>query len=206
MPQNGTTNEHPDGTPGDDRRIIVETGLEARIAHIVEPVIVGLGYRLVRVRMSGRDGATLQIMAERPDGTMAIEDCEVLSHDISPALDVDDPIDTAYHLEISSPGIDRPLVRMSDFARWVGHDAKITLAMPIDGRRRFRGIIAGVEGETVRMEIASKDGSESGTVTLRVADMAEAHLVLTDALIEASEAQRASNDNEKPEQGEDTTE
>lgn len=206
MPQNGTTNEHPDGTAGDDRRIIVETGLEARVAHIVEPVIVGLGYRLVRVRLSGRDGATLQIMAERPDGTMAIEDCEVLSNDISPALDVDDPIDSAYNLEISSPGIDRPLVRMSDFARWVGHDAKITLAVPIDGRRRFRGIIAGVDGESIRMEIASKDGSDTSAVTLRVADMAEAHLVLTDALIAASEALHASNDNEKPAQGENTTE
>ena len=108
-------------------RIVTESGLEARIAHIVEPVIAGLGYRLVRVKVSSLNGTTLQIMAERPDGTMNVEGCERLSRDLSPALDVEDPIDRAYHLEVSSPGIDRPLVRRSDFERWAGHHAKIEL-------------------------------------------------------------------------------
>ena len=114
-------------------RIVTETGLEARIAHIVEPMVAGLGYRLVRVKLSAMNGTTLQIMAERPDGTMTVEDCERLSRDLSPALDVEDPIDRAYHLEVSSPGIDRPLVRRSDFERWAGHVAKIELARPLTG-------------------------------------------------------------------------
>ena len=98
-----------------DNRIIVEEGLEGRIAAIVEPVIEQLGYRLVRIRMSGLNGTTLQIMAERPDGTMTVEDCEAVSRGVSPVLDVEDPLDRAYHLEVSSPGIDRPLVRRQDF-------------------------------------------------------------------------------------------
>lgn len=120
-------------------RIVPEIGLEARIAHIVEPVIAGLGYRLVRVKVSAQNGTTLQIMAERPDGTMTVEDCERVSRDVSPALDVEDPIERAYHLEVSSPGIDRPLVRRSDFARWQGHQAKVEMERPLDGRRRFKG-------------------------------------------------------------------
>ena len=143
---------------GNEPRIIAETGLEARIAHIVEPVVEGLGYRLVRIKMSAMNGATLQIMAERPDGSMTVEDCEILSRDISPALDVEDPIDRAYHLEVSSPGIDRPLVRRSDFERWAGHEAKIELARLLDGRKRFRGRLAGVEGDAVVLEV-SRDGA-----------------------------------------------
>jgi len=165
-------------------RIIVETGLEARIAHIVEPVIAGLGYRLVRVKLSSMNGATLQIMAERPDGTMTVGDCEIVSRDLSPALDVEDPMDTAYNLEVSSPGIDRPLVRRSDFEKWAGHEAKVELTRPLDGRKRFKGILAGLDGDTVRLDLGTKSKlEETTTVSLPLADIGEARLVMTDALI-----------------------
>jgi ribosome maturation factor RimP len=165
-------------------RIVTETGLEARVAHIVEPVAAQLGYRLVRVKLSSMNGATLQIMAERPDGTMTVEDCETLSRDLSPVLDVEDPIDTAYHLEVSSPGIDRLLVRRSDFERWTGHQAKVELARPRDGRRRFKGVLAGLDGDTIRIEMEGKSKlDEPQTVALPLADIEEARLVLTDALV-----------------------
>jgi ribosome maturation factor RimP len=170
---------------GIEPRIIAETGIEAHIAHIVEPVVEGLGYRLVRVRLSAMNGATLQIMAEKPDGSMTVEDCEILSRDVSPALDVEDPIDRAYHLEVSSPGIDRPLVRRSDFERWSGHEAKIELARMLNGRKRFRGHLAGVDGNNVLVEI-KRDGGEPERVALPLADLAEARLVLTDELIRES--------------------
>ena len=167
-----------------EERIITETGLEARIAHIVEPVAAGLGYRLVRVKLSAMNGATLQIMAERPDGTMTVGDCEILSRDLSPALDVEDPMDTAYNLEVSSPGIDRPLVRRSDFEKWTGHDAKVELARPLDGRKRFKGKLAGLDGDAVRLELESKSKLDAAaTVLLPLADIGEARLVMTDALI-----------------------
>jgi ribosome maturation factor RimP len=168
-----------------ETRIIAETGLEARIAHIVEPVVEGLGYRLVRVKLSAMNGATLQIMAEKPDGSMTVEDCEILSRDVSPALDIEDPIDRAYHLEVSSPGIDRPLVRRSDFTRWAGHEAKIELARLLDGRKRFRGRLAGVDGDNVVIEV-NRDGAQPERVLLPIADLAEARLVLTDDLIRES--------------------
>mgnify|MGYP000017653688 CR=1 FL=1 len=167
-----------------EARVITETGLEARIARIVEPAIVGLGYRLVRVKLSALNGMTLQIMAERPDGTMSVDDCEVLSRALSPALDVEDPIDHEYNLEVSSPGIDRPLVRLGDFDRWSGHRAKIELVRPIDGRKRFRGTLAGRDGDVVRLTLeASAKGGEPEVVSLPVNEIDEARLVLTDALI-----------------------
>jgi ribosome maturation factor RimP len=166
-------------------RIVTERGLEARIANIVEPVISGLGYRLVRVKLSAMNGTTLQIMAERPDGTMTVDDCEVLSRDLSPTLDVEDPIDRAYHLEISSPGIDRPLVRRSDFEQWGGHLAKIELAQMLNGRKRFRGKLAGVEGEAVRVALDSASAGESHAM-VPLAEIEEAKLVLTDELIKES--------------------
>ncbi len=167
-----------------EERIITETGLEARVAHIVRPVAEGLGFRLVRVKLSSMNGATLQIMAERPDGTMAVEDCETLSRDLSPVLDVEDPIDVAYHLEVSSPGIDRPLVRRSDFEKWVGHEAKLELARPRDGRKRFKGILQGLDRDQLRLEMDRKSKlDEPETVLLPLADIGEARLVLTDALI-----------------------
>jgi ribosome maturation factor RimP len=167
-------------------RIVAETGTEARIARIVEPVIEGLGYRLVRVRLSSMNGATLQIMAERPDGSMTVEDCEILSRDLSPALDVEDPIDRAYHLEVSSPGIDRPLVRRSDFDRWAGHEAKIELARMLEGRKRFRGKLAGIEGDSILLDVPRDGAEDPERVRLPASDLGEARLVLTDELIRES--------------------
>jgi ribosome maturation factor RimP len=139
------------------------------------------------VLLSNRDGLTLQIMAERPDGSMSIEDCEEISRNLSPILDVDDPIDRAYQLEVSSPGIDRPLVRQGDFVRAVGHLAKVELARSLDGRKRFRGDIVSVDGKSVvvRVEAPATDGTETTMtdVTLPLADIAEARLMLTDAII-----------------------
>ncbi|HET7717904.1 MAG TPA: ribosome maturation factor RimP [Bauldia sp.] len=166
-------------------RIVTERGTEARIANAIEPTIVGLGYRLVRVKLSAMNGTTLQIMAERPDGTMTVDDCEILSRDLSPVLDVEDPIDRAYHLEVSSPGIDRPLVRRSDFVEWGGHLAKIELDQPLNGRKRFRGKLAGVEGDAVRVALdAPVEGETFAMVPLDA--IHEAKLVLTDELIKES--------------------
>ena len=127
-------------------RLIIEQGLAARVAAIAAPVLSGLGYRLVRVRVSGTLGMTVQIMAERADGSMVIEDCEAASRALSPVFDAEDPIEREYRLEISSPGIDRPLVRRSDFQRYAGHEAKIEMAVAHDGRKRFRGVLLGTEG------------------------------------------------------------
>jgi len=167
-------------------RLITEQGVGARIAAIAAPVLEGLGYRLVRVRISGMAGCTVQIMAERPDGTMTIEDCETVSRALSPVLDVEDPIDRAYRLEISSPGIDRPLVRRSDFARYAGHAVKVEMAMPIGGRRRFRGVLLGVEGDAARVRRDDAAAGEAADVVLPIDEMAEARLVLTDALVAES--------------------
>ncbi len=166
-------------------RLITESGRAARVAVIAEPVLAGLGYRLVRVRISGAAGCTVQIMAERPDGTMSIEDCEAASRALSPVLDVADPIESAYRLEVSSPGIDRPLVRRSDFDRYAGHVAHIEMTALIDGRRRFRGQLLGTEGDNVRIRVgdATPDGADA---LLPIDDMMEARLVLTDALIAES--------------------
>jgi ribosome maturation factor RimP len=164
-------------------RVIIETGMEARIARIVEPVAAGLGFRLVRVKLSAMNGTTLQIMAERPDGTMTVGDCETLSRDVSPALDVEDPMDAAYNLEVSSPGIDRPLVRRSDFARWNGHEARIELAVPLDGRKRFKGKLAGLEGNYALVALEKSKLEGPTTIKLPLADIGEAKLVMTDALV-----------------------
>jgi ribosome maturation factor RimP len=168
-----------------EARIITETGLEARIAHIVEPALEGLGYRLVRIKLTAANGTTLQIMAERPDGSMSVEDCERVSRDLSPLLDVEDPIERAYNLEVSSPGIDRPLVRRSDFERWAGHVAKIELERPLDGRKRFRGKLAGLDGD--RVGLAGEEGGRlsaaEATHWLPLADIGDARLVLTDDLV-----------------------
>ena len=166
-------------------RLIAETGVAARVATIVAPVLIELGFRLVRVKVSALYGCTVQIMAERPDGTMAIEECEVVSRALSPVLDVADPIDRAYRLEISSPGLDRPLVRRSDFERHVGQLMKIELAVAFEGRRRFRGVLAGIEGAAARIRM--DDGPDNAaTVLLPFDDMADARLVLTDDLIAAA--------------------
>jgi ribosome maturation factor RimP len=169
-----------------DPRVIVEQGMSARIAGIAEPVLVELGFRLVRVRVSGADGCTVQIMAERPDGSMTVEDCEMVSRTLSPVLDQADPIERAYRLEISSPGMDRPLVRHSDFARHAGHRVKVELAIAHGGRRRFQGVLIGVEGEAARIRRDDASPGEDSEILLRIEDMAEAKLVLTDDLITES--------------------
>ena len=172
----------------DEPRLIVEQGIAARVAALATPVLSGLGYRLVRARVSGTAGMTVQIMAEKADGTMAIEDCEAASRALSPVFDAEDPIEREYRLELSSPGIDRPLVRRSDFERHAGHEAKIEMAVALDGRKRFRGILLGVEGDAARlrprerMRTRTRPRGEVPDVLLRIADMAEARLVLTDEL------------------------
>jgi ribosome maturation factor RimP len=176
-------NETIETARGAERRLIVEPGLAARIAAIVEPVLEGLGYRLVRVRVSGIDGCTVLVMAERPDGSMLIEDCEAVSRALSPLLDVADPVDRAYRLEVSSPGIDRPLVRRSDFERYAGNIVKIEMAVAIEGRKRFRGQLLGAEGEAARVRRDDAQAGDTPDVLLPIGDMAEARLVLTDALV-----------------------
>jgi ribosome maturation factor RimP len=173
-----------------EQRLTRETGPALRVAKLVEPVLEGLGFRLVRVKMSG---STLQIMAERPDGSFTIDDCEQASRAISPMLDVEDVISSRYFLEMSSPGIDRPLVRRQDFERWAGHEAKVEMIVPQAGRKRFRGMLEGFADGEVRLFI---DNPEGGTEKLLIgvpfADIGEAKLVLTDALIEAAKARRRS--------------
>lgn len=181
-----------DGALGD--RFIVESGAAARVAELIEPALSGSGFRLVRVAVSGREGKTLQIMAERPDGTLTIADCEAISKEISPLLDVHDPIAGSYHLEVSSPGIDRPLVRPSDFEVWSGYEAKLEVKQPIDGRKRFRGMLEGFEDGEVRIEV---DLGEAGRniIGIPMALIGEARLVLTDELIREA-LRRAKDSNE----------
>jgi ribosome maturation factor RimP len=167
-------------------RLIVEQGTAARVAAIAEPVITGLGFRLVRVKISALSGCTVQIMAERPDGTMSIDDCEALSRALSPVLDVANPIERAYRLEISSPGIDRPLVRRSDFERYAGSAIKVEMDVAIDGRRRFRGLLLGAEGEAARLRRDDAAAGEASEVLLPIGEMAEAKITLSDALIAES--------------------
>jgi ribosome maturation factor RimP len=172
-----------------DQRLTRETGPALRVVKVVEPVLDGMGFRLVRVKMSG---STLQIMAERPDGSFTIDDCEQASRAISPLLDVEDVISSRYFLEMSSPGIDRPLVRTEDFERWAGHEAKIEMAVPQAGRKRFRGVLEGYADGEVRLFIDNPEGGpDKLLIGLPFADIDEAKLVLTDALIEAAKSRRA---------------
>ena len=167
-------------------RLVVEPGMAARVSAVAGPVLQGMGYRLVRIKISGEFGCTVQIMAERPDGTMQIEDCEAISKALSPVLDVADPIDRAYRLEISSPGIDRPLVRRSDFERYAGYLVKIEMALAHQGRKRFRGILGAVEGDAVHLVREDVRGEDDPAVLLVMEDIADARLVLTDALVAES--------------------
>ena len=162
-----------------EARFVAETGLAAQIANLAEPVLAELGFRLVRVMISGRDGMTVQVMAERANGTITVEDCAAISRRLSPLLDAHDPLPGRYRLEVSSPGIDRPLVRPSDFRDWTGHAAKIEMQQAIAGRKRFTGRIEGVEGDEVK--ILERDGGQS--IKLDLTRIAEARLVLTDDLI-----------------------
>ncbi|MEP2942241.1 MAG: ribosome maturation factor RimP [Hyphomicrobiales bacterium] len=175
-----------------EERIVKETGLDARIASIVEPVIEDLGFRLVRVRITGLNGMTVQIMAERTDGTIGIHECEEISKNIAPVLDAEDPISKAYHLEVSSPGIDRPLARASDFDRWSGHAAKMELTVPNDGRRRYRGTLLGTkegsQGLQIGVEIPDAPADQEDKVWLPLDTIGEAKLIMTDKLMEEAES------------------
>jgi ribosome maturation factor RimP len=174
----------PNAAPSESEpRLITEPGLPARVATIAEPVLEQLGYRLVRVKISAAEGCTLQIMAERPDGSMTVEDCETVSRALSPVFDVNEPIEKAYRLEVSSPGIDRPLVRKSDFDRYAGHLVKIEMDVPVNGRKRFRGELAGTEGDKAKLRRDDVAEGEEADVLLPIEDMGEAKLVLTDELV-----------------------
>ena len=159
-----------------EARFIHETGLAAQFAALAEPVLNDLGFRLVRVVISGHNGTTVQIMAERPDGTMTVEECAQISRNLSPLLDAHDPLPGHYALEVSSPGIDRPLARLSDFETWAGYLAKVELKEAVSGRKRFRGVLEGVENGEVRIKL---ERDQLGLI-------AEARLLLTDDLIRES--------------------
>ncbi|HHN67775.1 MAG TPA: ribosome maturation factor RimP [Thermopetrobacter sp.] len=173
-----------------DRRIARESGPAAAVAKLAGPLLEGMGFRLVRVRFAGRD---LQVMAERPDGSLTIDDCAAISRALSPLLDVEDPVPGRYNLEISSPGVARPLVRPADFETWAGHEAKIEMATSIDGRKRFRGVLEGFDEDSDEVRLflpAEKAGGEKGDddvlIGLKFADIASARLVMSDALLNAA--------------------
>ena len=174
----------------DEPRLIEETGVAARVAHVAQPVLTGLGYRLVRVKLSAQAGMTVQIMAERPDGSMNLNDCEIVSAALSPILDVEEPVKGAYRLEISSPGIDRPLVRVSDFQRAFAREARIEMTTGVSGRKRFRGWVGEVEGEgrsaVLTLDRSDAKPGEAIKAVLLLHDVAEARLILSEALIRQS--------------------
>lgn len=164
--------------------LVAKTAMDQRLAEILSPVVEGLGFELIRMRLMGGKTKTLQIMAERPDGGIEVDECAQISTAVSAVLDVEDPLEEAYTLEVSSPGIDRPLTRFKDFDIWEGYDAKLETAELIDGRRRFRGILAGTEDDEVLIQI------EEGTIGLKFDWLSDAKLVLTDDLIKEMLRQR----------------
>ncbi len=164
-------------------RFIHETGVAAQIAALAEPVIEELGLRLVRVSLVAQGGTTVQIMADRAGGVISVDDCARISRRLSPLLDAHDPISGGYTLEVSSPGLARPLVRPSDFDDWAGHEARIELVEMIDGRRRFRGVLEGFEDGEVLLRVTLKDGEEPQVIGLPASMIGEAKLVLTDELL-----------------------
>ncbi|MFC3570805.1 ribosome maturation factor RimP [Paracoccus simplex] len=161
--------------------LIAKTAIDRRLAEIISPVIEDLGFELVRIRLQGGKTATLQIMADRPEGGINVDDCADISTAVSAVLDVEDPLEDAYHLEVSSPGIDRPLTRLKDFALFEGYEARLETNQPIDGRKRFKGVLAGVEGDEVLLNI--DEGGETHTIGLNFDWLSDAKLVLTDELI-----------------------
>jgi ribosome maturation factor RimP len=167
-------------------RFLRETGPAAEIAALAEPVLEDMGFRLVRVVISQRDGATIQIMADKAGGTINVDDCAHISRRLSPLLDAHDPIKERYYLEVSSPGIDRILVRPSDFEDWAGYEVKAELKELIDGRRRFRGILEGYADGEMRLEVKLGEKSEPQVIGIPVELIHDAKLVLTDELIRAS--------------------
>ncbi|PWW00164.1 ribosome maturation factor RimP [Hoeflea marina] len=193
--------DHDTESTETEPRLICETGIDARIAAIVEPVIESIGFRLVRVLLSGQNGLTLQIMAERSDGSMNVADCEAVSRALSPVLDVEDPVEKQYHLEISSPGIDRPLVRRTDFERWQGHLVRCDTSVLVNGRKRYRGFIRDLTEAGFVIERDQPAYGEDSRSEIPFAALAEAKLVLTDDLIRESlradkAARAAANEND----------
>ncbi|WP_417256334.1 ribosome maturation factor RimP [Celeribacter halophilus] len=169
--------------------LIAKTAIDRRMAEIVGPVIEGMGFELVRIRlMTSTKSKTLQIMAERPAGGIEVDECAEISTAVSAILDVEDPIEDEYTLEVSSPGIDRPLTRLKDFQTFEGHEVKIETTEMIDGRRRFKGLLAGVEGDDVLITI--EEGGEDVTIGLNFDWLSDAKLVLTDELIREMLRQR----------------
>ncbi|MFY9640288.1 MAG: ribosome maturation factor RimP [Rhodomicrobium sp.] len=167
-------------------RFVRETGPAADLAELVEPVLEDMGFRLVRVAMSKRDGGTIQIMADKAGGAINVDDCAQISRRLSPLLDAHDPIEGRYYLEVSSPGIDRILVRPSDFEDWAGYEVKVELKELIDGRKRFRGILEGYEDGEMRLQVQLDEKSEPEVIGLPVDLIQDAKLVLTEELIRAS--------------------
>ncbi|SNT72925.1 ribosome maturation factor RimP [Paracoccus seriniphilus] len=161
--------------------LIAKTAIDRRLAEIITPVIEDLGFELVRVRLQGGKTATLQIMADRPEGGINVDDCGQISVAVSATLDVEDPIEDAYHLEVSSPGIDRPLTRLKDFETFEGYEVKLETNQAIDGRKRWKGVLTGVEGEEVLLNI--DEGGETQTIGLNFDWLSDAKLVLTEDLI-----------------------
>ena len=161
--------------------LIAKTAIDRRLAEIITPVIEDLGYELVRIRLQGGKTATLQIMADRPEGGINVDDCAQISTAVSATLDVEDPIEDNYHLEVSSPGIDRPLTRLKDFGTFEGYEARLDLNQAIDGRKKFKGVLAGVEGTEVLINI--EDKGQTHTIGLDFDLLSDAKLVLTDELI-----------------------
>jgi len=162
--------------------LIAKTAIDRRLAEILTPAIEGMGFELVRVRLMGGKTKTLQVMAERPDGGIEVDDCAKISTAISALLDVEDPVEEAYTLEVSSPGIDRPLTRLKDFGTWEGYEAKLETAELIDGRRRFKGMLQGVEDDEVLIEIDGPEG-DPVIIGLKYDWLSDAKLVLTEELI-----------------------
>ncbi|MPL60840.1 ribosome maturation factor RimP [Rhodobacter sp. 140A] len=161
--------------------LIAKTAIDRRLAEIVSPVIEGLGFELVRLRLQGGRHPLLQIMADRPEGGIVVDDCAAISTAVSAVLDVEDPIEEQYTLEVSSPGIDRPLTRLKDFDLWEGYEARLETSEQIDGRKRFKGILRGTEGDEVLVEI--ENGGEMVTIGLQFDWLSDAKLVLTEELI-----------------------
>ncbi|AMY71699.1 ribosome maturation factor RimP [Frigidibacter mobilis] len=162
--------------------LIAKTAIDRRLAEIVSPAIEGLGFELVRIRLMGGQTKTLQIMADRPEGGIDVEDCAKVSTAVSAVLDVEDPIEDNYYLEVSSPGIDRPLTRLKDFDMWEGYEARIETEAQIDGRKRFKGILVGTEADEVLINI--EDGANGiQTIGLKFDWLTDAKLILTDELI-----------------------
>jgi ribosome maturation factor RimP len=161
--------------------LIAKTAIDRRLADIISPVVEGLGFELVRIRLMGGKTRTLQIMVDRPEGGIEVDECATCSTAISAVLDVEDPIEDNYILEVSSPGIDRPLTRLKDFDMWVEYEARLETTELIDGRRRFKGVLQGTEGDEVLIEI--EEGGETLTIGLKFDWLSDAKLLLTDELI-----------------------